>query len=80
MRSRIKENFSQEDMDFLRRLINSPLFTDTNEKADAILYRFKDKGFIELATILAYSARVVFDYDNEVQECCYRVLNSLEIE
>lgn len=49
MRSRIKENFSQEDMDFLRRLINSPLFTDTNEKADAILYRFKDKGFIELA-------------------------------
>ena len=49
----------------------------------AILYIMRVayiKGFIELATILAYSARVVFDYDNEVQECCYRILNSLEIE
>ena len=49
MRSRIKEEFSQEDLDFLNDLIYSPYFDSNNEKADAILYHFKDKGFVELA-------------------------------
>lgn len=75
-------------------LWNNKQYDDCEEKAyellglasmnrKAILYIMRVayiKGFIELATILAYSARVVFDYDNEVQECCYRILNSLEIE
>lgn len=49
MRSRIKEEFSQEDLDYLNDLIYSPYFDSNNQKADSILYHFKDKGFVELA-------------------------------
>ena len=49
LRSRIKEDFTQEDMEFLQGLLISPMFTNNNDKADAILYHFRDKGFIELA-------------------------------
>ena len=49
LRSRIKEDFTQEDMEFLQGLLLSPMFTNNNDKADAILYHFRDKGFIELA-------------------------------
>lgn len=49
LRSRIKEDFTQEDMEFLRDLETSPNFTNNNDKADAILYHFRDRGFIELA-------------------------------
>lgn len=48
-RSRIKEEFSEEDLDFLHGLIESPYFDNNNDKADAILYRFKAKDFVELA-------------------------------
>ncbi|MDY5646982.1 MAG: hypothetical protein SPF22_08270 [Candidatus Onthovivens sp.] len=48
-RSRIKENFSEEDLEFLEGLITSPYIDNTNDKADAILYKFREKNFIELA-------------------------------
>ena len=49
LRSRIKEEFSEEDMDFLMGLIRSPFFDSNNDRADAILFRFRDRGFVELA-------------------------------
>lgn len=48
-RSRIKENFSEADLEFLEGLITSPYIDNTNDKADAILYKFREKNFIELA-------------------------------
>lgn len=49
LRSRIKEEFSEEDLDFLHGLVYSGYFDSNNDKADAILFRFKDRGFVELA-------------------------------
>lgn len=49
LRSRIKEEFSEEDLDFLSGLIKSPFFDSNNDRADAILFRFRDRGFVELA-------------------------------
>lgn len=49
LRSRIKEDFTQKDLDYLSGLIDSPYFDNNNDKADAILHEFRDKGFIELA-------------------------------
>lgn len=49
LRSRIKEEFSEEDLDFLHGLVYSGYFESNNDKADAILFRFKDRGFVELA-------------------------------
>ena len=49
LRSRIKEEFSEEDLDFLNGLIKSPYFDSNNDRADAILFRFRDRGFVELA-------------------------------
>ena len=49
LRSRIKEDFSQEDLDFLYHLTENLYIDDNNDKANAILAKFSDKGFIELA-------------------------------
>ena len=49
LRSRIMEDFTEEDLDYLSGLINSPYFDTNNDKADAILHQFRDKNFIELA-------------------------------
>ena len=49
LRSRIMEDFTEEDLDWLRGLMTSPYFANGNDKADAILARFRDKNFIELA-------------------------------
>lgn len=49
LRSRIKEDFSQEDLDFLFQLTENTYISNNNDKANAILLKFRDKGFIELA-------------------------------
>ena len=49
LRSRIKEEFSESDMEFIESVCYSPHFDGNNEKADSLMYYFKDKGFIELA-------------------------------
>ena len=49
LRSRIKENFSEEDLQFLEDLLYSPYFTNNNQKADVVKLRFQDRGFSELA-------------------------------
>jgi len=49
LRSRIMEDFTEADLDYLSGLINSPYFDTNNDKADAILHQFRDKNFIELA-------------------------------
>ena len=49
LRSRIMEDFTEEDLDYLSGLIDSPYFENNNDKADAILHKFRDKNFIELA-------------------------------
>ncbi len=49
LRSRIKEEFSEEDMDFLHGICHSPYFDSNNEKADSLMMYFREKGFIELA-------------------------------
>ena len=43
------EEFTEEDLDYLSGLIDSPYFESNNDKADAILHRFREKNFIELA-------------------------------
>lgn len=49
LRSRIMEDFTEQDLDYLSNLITSPYFDNNNDKADAIMHQFRDKGFIELA-------------------------------
>ena len=49
LRSRIKEEFSESDMEFIESVCYSPHFDGNNEKSDSLMYYFKDKGFIELA-------------------------------
>ena len=49
LRSRIMEDFTEKDLDWLSGLIDSPYFDNNNDKADAILHEFRDKNFIELA-------------------------------
>jgi hypothetical protein len=49
MRSRIMEDFTEKDLDYLSGLISSPYFDNNNDKADAILHEFRGKNFIELA-------------------------------
>ncbi len=49
LRSRIKEDFTEKDLDYLSGIIDSPYFDSTNDKADAILHEFREKNFIELA-------------------------------
>ena len=49
LRSRIMEDFSEDDLIYLENLMTSPYFDNNNDKADAILHQFRGKGFIELA-------------------------------
>lgn len=49
LRSRIMEDFSEDDLVYLENLMSSPYFDNNNDKADAILHQFRGKGFIELA-------------------------------
>ena len=49
LRSRIMEDFTEKDLDYIYELMNSPYFDNNNDKADALLHEFRDKGFIELA-------------------------------
>ena len=49
LRSRIMEDFSEDDLNYLEGLLYSPYFDNNNDKADAILHQFRDRGFIELA-------------------------------
>lgn len=49
LRSRIKEDFSEEDMEYIKGVCKSKYFRSNNEKAEALLSYFRDKGFIELA-------------------------------
>lgn len=48
-RSRIKENFTEEDLQFIKDLANSPYFDNNNDKARVLLQHFGPKGFIQLA-------------------------------
>lgn len=48
-RSRIHENFSEEDMEFIKSVCRSGRFESSNAKADVFLYKFRQKGFTELA-------------------------------
>ena len=43
------EDFSEDDLNYLEGLLYSPYFDNNNDKADAILHQFRDRGFIELA-------------------------------
>ena len=49
LRSRIMEDFTEKDLDYLSNLINSPYFDNNNDKADAIRHEFRNKNFTELA-------------------------------
>ena len=50
MRHRIQELFSQEDIDAIRAICNDPVNKDNNMKGEKILFRLKDKGFVELGS------------------------------
>lgn len=49
-RHRIQEKFSEECLRDIYRIIKNPDFNSNNQKFDAILFRIKDMGFIELAS------------------------------
>ena len=48
LRSRIKENFTYDELKKINEIITDTSISDNNEKVDLIMYLIRNKGFLEL--------------------------------